>query len=158
MNGQQGRQPIVLTADGMETSLAARVRRLFGLVVAAAALALLLGGLAADPAAAKTREEARTEANDFILACFGSGGEPGPWTSTVGVEKMVVACAYDNGSVKVCEFLPTTSCHFIYSFEPRQAPNHVVDEGTVLDDGGAANEVNHGRGGGVPAGEAAAQR
>lgn len=66
---------------------------------------------------------------------------------------MMVECVYDNGSSKVCVFMPMTSCTFVYSSVAPAVSNRgisgEVDQGGALDGGGVGGRLS---------GEAAAQR
>jgi hypothetical protein len=64
-----------------------------------AVLALLVLGLAATPAGARTRDDAVTQANDFIDKCFRLGGNPEVGPSIDGA--IQVNCRFSNRTV-VC--------------------------------------------------------
>jgi hypothetical protein len=65
-------------------------------------LALVLGGMAASPAAANQRGDAVTAANDFIYGCTANGGD----INGVGSKEafIVVVCLHENGSTQHCQW------------------------------------------------------
>jgi hypothetical protein len=75
-------------------------RRLAGQVVGGSALALILGGLGAHPAAAQTHKQAAKQANNESIDCLKEGGEPDASVSADGT--IGTTCAYDDGSKEQC--------------------------------------------------------
>jgi hypothetical protein len=92
----------------MRTTIAARAGRLLGQTAAVALVALLLAGLAAAPAGARTRDDGRKEANDFIAWCFGEGGNPIVVEGTG--DDILVACDFPDGKDLTCQFYPVYDC------------------------------------------------
>jgi hypothetical protein len=65
-------------------------------------LALVLGAMAASPAAANQRGDAVTAANDFIYGCMYNGGD----IAGVGSkeESIVVVCLHEGGRTQQCQW------------------------------------------------------
>lgn len=93
----------------MGITTATRVGRQLGRMAAGALMALVLGGLAAAPAGATTRDDGRNEANDFITWCYTVGGDP--VVIEASDSKIVVACHNLPGGDFLCEFYPKHWCH-----------------------------------------------
>lgn len=96
----------------MLTAGAYEVGRRMRAAMAALALALLLGGLAAVPAGANPRDPNVVNANNFIDWCFANGGTPNStgYDSSGGI--ISVSCTFSDGSSLYCSFWHdgTTSC------------------------------------------------
>jgi len=99
-----------------------RVGRLFGRLSVVAMVALVLVGLAVMPAEARTRDDGRNEANDFITWCFASGGDPE--VLELGDDKIAVGCYNLPGGDFVCWFYPDHWCHLWAS---RVVPGGISD-------------------------------
>jgi putative hemolysin len=120
----------------MRTVLAAHLGRLIG---AAAMAALLLGGLTAGAADAKTRAEQISAANEFVLFCYQQGGEP---RTDVDETQVVVICKFP-GYYIYCDFAKAVPCWSTLGPAP-SGPNHGVGgptPGGVID--GRAATVDH---------------
>ncbi len=87
----------------MALSLTAWIGRVVRQVVTVGVLALVLGGMAASPAAANQRGDAVTAANDFITGCGANDGHPDAVASRDGY--ISVICFHDNGSIQSCDWL-----------------------------------------------------
>lgn len=92
----------------MGTTIATRAGRRLGQMAAVALVALLLAGLAAAPAGAKTRDDGRQEANDFIAWCVGEGGDP--VVIVASEDRITVACNDLPGGDFLCNFYPDPYC------------------------------------------------
>src|SRR5688500_11641799 len=80
------------TMATIETTAARWAARLLVRLAALGSLALLLGGLAAAPAAAQTRDDAVTQANDLVSWCLLKGGDPDVWIDASGT--VVAVCHF----------------------------------------------------------------
>jgi hypothetical protein len=100
----------------MALSLTERIGRVVRLVVTVGVLALVLGGMAASPAAANQRGDAVTDANDFVSGCLSNGGHPDAVASRDSYISLL--CFHDNGSVQSCDWLEshdwTRECYFTH--------------------------------------------
>jgi hypothetical protein len=99
-----------------------RVGWLLGRLSVVALVALVLVGLAVMPAEARTRDDGRNEANDFITWCFASGGDPE--VLELGDDKIAVGCYNLPGGDFVCWFYPDHFCHLWAS---RGVPGGISD-------------------------------
>lgn len=91
------------------------------LAIVLAVAVLLMGGLAT-AAGAAPRSQGITEANDFVLGCTASGGDPVVIMDTTG-ENLTVLCRYPNGTVSVCQFLPVVkACQWVTPLKATERP------------------------------------
>jgi len=123
----------------MQISGVADVRRLVGLMAMASALALvLLGGLAV-PAAAQTRKQAVTQANAVIAKCFKEGGEVDASVESDG--SIGVGCYKSADDHYVCTWQPSTGYKQNCSLTATGAGTHAPIGGGVLDGAGVAQDL-----------------
>ena len=86
----------------MAFSSMAWIGRVVRQVVTVGLLTLVIGAMAASPAAANQRGDAVTAANDFIYGCTANGGDIGGVGSKE--EFIVVVCMHENGSSQQCSW------------------------------------------------------
>jgi hypothetical protein len=87
----------------MKFTAMAGMERIVRQVVTVGVLALVLGAMAASPAAANQRGDAVTAANDFIYGCTANGGDPdGAFARDHYIS---VTCLHENGSYQTCDWL-----------------------------------------------------
>jgi putative hemolysin len=98
-----------------------RVGWLLGRLSVVALVALVLIGLAVMPAEARTRDDGRNEANDFITWCIASGGDP--VVVEASDERIQVRCDLPGGDI-LCNFYPSHWCHLWAS---RVVPGGISD-------------------------------
>jgi hypothetical protein len=99
-----------------------RVGWLLGQLSVVALVALVLVGLAAMPAEARTRDDGKQEANDFITWCFAVGGEP--YVIDATDKEIFVWCHLPNGDFFTCRFYPD---HFCYIYNEPAHPGGISD-------------------------------
>ena len=118
---------------------ATSMQRNLGRMAMIGALALLLGGLMAAPAAAATRAQAVTQANASIQACFDSGGTPDANVTDQG--SINTYCDYGNGTGWQCGWWATGDNPWVAGcdqYKPTGGDDtHLPPaSGGILDDGG----------------------
>jgi len=86
-----------------------------------AMVALVLVGLAAMPAEARTRDDGKQEANDFITWCIAFGGDP--VVVEASDDQIMARCELPGGDF-VCWFYPDYFCHLFYD---RVVPGGISD-------------------------------
>jgi hypothetical protein len=79
-------------------------------MAAVALMALLFAGLAAAPAEARTRDDGRKDANDWIAWCIAAGGDPEVLYASE--DRITVKCHFSNGTWW-CQFYPAHDCYLI---------------------------------------------
>jgi hypothetical protein len=104
-------------------------------------LALVLGGMAASPAAANQRGDAVTDANDFISGCLSNGGTPDAVASND--RYISVLCFHENGSIQSCDWLESHNwsrdCFFTHSeVRSPDGDGRSVDIGDEIKEGQAS--------------------
>lgn len=113
----------------MRTTIATRAGRRLGQMAVVALVALLLSGLAAAPAEARTRDEGRQDANDFIAWCQSWGDTPIVLESSD--KGILVSCLLPGTGNYVCQMYPIRQCHL---YRGGMAPGD-LPEGEIVQDG-----------------------
>ena len=94
--------------------------------VLAAVVAMVIAGSVAAPANARTRDDGKQEANDFVTACFAMGGEPE--VIEASDEWIIATCHLPNGSTFTCDWWTNNDwsqhCHLSHSVPGGDLPVH----------------------------------
>jgi hypothetical protein len=138
-----------------------RISKSVRLLATALIVALIIGGIAAEPATAQTRRDMRDGVNDFINWCISEGGTPDSSGGTLsdGEEFISAKCLLPGGSVMDCvwaSWLNDRECTLHGQYDPNDgtAPpltrgggrRGTMTGGTLQSDDGGSTATHSGTG------------